>query len=144
MRLYGVAMTEIRGRMLFDGEAKGPFLRLGAPISFWGGVDPESGTIADPRHPDYRAEISGQVLAVPETIGSSSSGAIMLELLRNEKAPAALILGHVDAILLLGFLVGRELSYRTVPVVEVAPETTAAFRNGELVQVTSSGSIRTV
>jgi predicted aconitase with swiveling domain len=137
-------MTEIRGRVVFDGEAEGPFLRLGAPISFWGGVDPELGTIADPRHPDHGAEITGRILAVPGTIGSSSSSAIMLELLRNGRAPAALILGQVDAILVLGIVVGRELSYKTVPVVEVAPEAAAAFRNGELVQVTSTGSVRTV
>lgn len=137
-------MTEIRGRVVFDGEAEGPFLRLGAPISFWGGVDPKLGTIADPRHPDYGAEITGRILAIPETVGSSSSSAIMLELLRNDRAPAALILGQVDAILVLGLVVGRELSYKTVPVVEVASEATAAFRNGELVRVTSSGSVRTV
>jgi predicted aconitase with swiveling domain len=137
-------MTEVRGRVLLDGEAEGPFMRLRAPISFWGGVDPELGTIADPRHPDHGAEISGRILAVPETIGSSSSSAIMLELLRNGRAPAALILGQVDAILVLGIVVGRELSYKTVPVVEVAPQATGAFHDGELVQVTSSGSLRTV
>jgi predicted aconitase with swiveling domain len=137
-------MTEVRGRVLLDGEAEGPFMRLRAPISFWGGVDPELGTIADPRHPDHGAEISGRILAVPETIGSSSSSAIMLELLRNGRAPAALILGQVDAILVLGIVVGRELSYKTVPVVEVVPEATAVFHDGELVRVTSSGSLRTV
>jgi predicted aconitase with swiveling domain len=137
-------MTEIRSRVVFEGEAEGPFLSLGAPISFWGGVDPKSGTIADPRHPDHGAEITGRILAVPETVGSSSSSAIMLELLRNGKAPAALILGQVDAILVLGIVVGRELSYKTVPVVEAAPAATAAFRNGELVRVTSSGSVQTV
>ncbi len=137
-------MTEIQGRVVFDGEAEGPFLRLEAPISFWGGVDPESGTIADPRHPDHGAEITGRILCIPGTIGSSSSSAIMLELLRNGKAPAALILGQLDAILVLGIVVGRELSYRTVPVVEAPPDATAAFRNGELVRVTSSGSVRAV
>lgn len=137
-------MTEVRGRIVFEGEAEGPFLRLAAPISFWGGVDPESGTIADPRHPDHGAEITGRILAIPETVGSSSSSAIMLELLRNGRAPAALILGQVDAILVLGIVVSRELSYNTVPVVELAAEATAGFRNGELVRVTSSGSVRTV
>ncbi|MEJ2152335.1 MAG: DUF126 domain-containing protein, partial [Gemmatimonadota bacterium] len=106
-------------------------------------VDPESGTIADPRHPDHGAEITGRILAIPGTIGSSSSSAIMLELLRNGKAPAA-FLGQLEAILVLGVVVGRELSYRTVPVVEAPPDATAAFRNGELVRVTSSGSVRTV
>ncbi|MEJ2122231.1 MAG: DUF126 domain-containing protein, partial [Alphaproteobacteria bacterium] len=80
-------------RILIPGAAEGPLLRLRAPISFWGGVDPKSGRLADPRHPDHGASVAGTVLAVPETIGSSSSSAVMLELMRGGAAPAALLLG---------------------------------------------------
>lgn len=113
---------ELTGRVAFAGSAEGPLLRLRAPISFWGGVDPETGRIADPRHPDHGAEIAGTVLAIPSTIGSSSSSAVMLELLRNGRAPAAVLLGKVDAILVLGVVVARELGYDTIPVVELPAE----------------------
>jgi uncharacterized protein len=53
-------------------------LALTAPISFWGGVNPKSGEIADPRHPEHGRCISGTVLLVPETVGSSSAAAILL------------------------------------------------------------------
>lgn len=52
-------------------------------------------------------------------IGSSSSSAIMLELLRNDVAPAAIVLGSTDAILVLGILVAEELGYASIPLIEV-------------------------
>ena len=92
----------VTGRVLVAGAGEGPLLRLSAPISFWGGVDPLSGRIADPRHPDHGRSVAGMVLAVPSAVGSSSSSAIMLELLRNGVAPAAVLMGTADAILALG------------------------------------------
>jgi predicted aconitase with swiveling domain len=55
------------------GQAAGEVLKLQKPISFWGGVDPKTGRISDPRHPDYHAEIAGKILVLPGMIGSSSS-----------------------------------------------------------------------
>ena len=107
-------------QVLVAGRADGPLLRLAAPISFWGGVDPDSGAIIDPRHPDCGAPIAGTVLALPSAIGSSSSSAVMLELLRNRHAPAALLMGRIDAILALGVVVGREMGYGEIPVLEIA------------------------
>lgn len=113
------------------GEARGPVLRLEAPISFWGGVDPETGRIRDLRHPQAGADIGGRILVVPETVGSSSSSAIMLELMRIGRAPAGLVLGAVDAILVLGVLVGRALGYPALPVLLVEPARLADLPDGE-------------
>ena len=88
-------------------------LALTAPISFWGGVDPKTGVIVDPRHPDHGAEISGRVLLIPATIGSSSASAILLELVHGGRAPAAIVLHDPDAILLLGLVVAKEMGLRT-------------------------------
>ena len=88
-------------------------LALTAPISFWGGVDPRSGLIADPRHPENGESISGKVLFVPETVGSSSAAAILLELVHGKRAPAAIVLHEPDAILLLGLIVAKEMGFET-------------------------------
>jgi predicted aconitase with swiveling domain len=88
-------------------------LALTAPISFWGGVDPKSGLVADPRHPENGQLVSGKVLLVPETVGSSSAAAILLELVHGNRAPAAIVLHEPDAILLLGLIVAKEMGYET-------------------------------
>lgn len=110
---------ELTGTALHEGSATGRLFVLRKPLSFWGGVDPEKGIVADPRHPQHAEPLSGRVLVMARTIGSSSSSAIMLELLRNGVSPAGIVLGRPDAILMLGILVAGELGYPTVPVVQV-------------------------
>jgi len=131
----------VRGRVLVAGEAEGPFVRLRAPISFWGGVDPATGRVADPRHPDHGLSLAGAVLLVPEAVGSSSSSAIMLELLRGGVAPAAVLMGRADAILALGVVVARELGHPTIPVLEVGVEELASVEEGACLRVNADGRI---
>ena len=125
-------MTAARldGETVVPGRAAGPILRLGAPISFWGGVDPATGRIQNPRHPDHDKSIGGTVLALPGTVGSSSSSAIMLELIHAGCAPAGVLVATVDASLVLGILVAREMGWPTIPVVRLSPEELASLPNG--------------
>ena len=115
---------ELKGTIVHPGPpAEGRLLVLEKPISFWGGVDPLTGAIMDPRHPRHGEQLGGRVLVMERTIGSSSSSAVMLELLRNRVAPAAIVVGRTDAILLLGILVAQELGYGTIPVLQIgAPD----------------------
>ncbi len=119
-------------RVLIDGTAQGPLLRLAEPISFWGGIDPATARLTDPRHPQYGVSIAGTVLALAATRGSSSSSAIMLELLARGIAPAALLLGEPDAILALGVVVGREMGYKTIPVLAIPADEHARLPEGML------------
>ena len=104
----------VQAEVLLPGQsAVAPALALTAPISFWGGVDPKSGLVADPRHPENGQLISGKVLLVPETVGSSSAAAILLELVHSNRAPVAIVLHEPDAILLLGLIVAKEMGLET-------------------------------
>jgi predicted aconitase with swiveling domain len=105
----------MKARPLLPGAAAGPVLRLSAPLSFWGGVDPKTGDIIQVRHPEVGKNIAGTILCLPATIGSSSSSAVLLELIRLGKAPAALIMGAPDAILLIGCLIAREMGWNAPP-----------------------------
>ena len=107
-------MSTLRTEVLVEGRAgEGDALVLTAPISFWGGVDPATGRIADVRHPQHGECISGRVLFLPGTIGSSSASAVLMELIHRGIAPAALVLHEPDAILLLGLIAAREMEWRT-------------------------------
>ncbi len=103
--------------VLVAGDAVGETLVLDEPLSLWGGLDPETGTIIDQRHPQHGANMRGKVLVMPAGKGSSSASSILLEAVRLGTAPAAIVLAEPDAILALGAAVARELYDRTVPVV---------------------------
>lgn len=106
-------------RVLYPGHASGEVLRLTEPLSFWGGVDPETGRIIGVRHPQHGLSVADRVLVMPAAIGSSSSSSVMLELIRRRCAPAAILTTRADAILVVGCIVARELGYAPPPVFEV-------------------------
>lgn len=112
LTLRGGADGDMALETLIPGPAaSGRLLRLTAPISFWGGVDPKTSKIADVRHPQHGTAISGTILLMSGTIGSSSASAVLLELIHRGIAPAAIIMPEPDAILLLGVLVAREMGW---------------------------------
>jgi predicted aconitase with swiveling domain len=127
--------------VLLEGPAvAAPAMALTAPISFWGGVNPKTAEVADPRHPEYGRCIAGTALFVPATVGSSSAAAILLELVHAGIAPAAIVLHEPDAILLLGLIVAKEMGYRT-PISLRLDARHFAGLHGRAVSITDSGRI---
>lgn len=102
-----------------DAEIKATAFALTAPISFWGGVNPQTGLIANVRHPQYGQSVTGKILCLPATIGSSSAAAVLLELTYANLAPAAIILHEPDAILLLGLIVADEMGLTIPPALQL-------------------------
>ena len=119
-------------RTLVAGAAEGRALVLDEPLSFWGGVDPATGDIVDPRHPQHGANVAGRILVMPSGRGSSSSSSVLVEAIRAGTAPAAIVLREADPILALGAIVARELFGTTIPVI-VAAE--VALRTDDLATV---------
>ncbi len=128
----------LNAEVLVDGRAEGDVLKLDAPICFWGGVDPATGKITDPNHPDHGMVVSGKVLAIPRIVGSSSSSQLLLELMYKNKQPAAIILGEADAILGIASLVGREMAFGTIPILQMPFQDLA---NGAHVTIEPGGHI---
>jgi predicted aconitase with swiveling domain len=132
-------VVNLQAEVLLDGPgASAPALALTAPISFWGGVDPKIGVIADPRHPQSGEHIAGKILMVPETIGSSSAAAILLELVHGHRAPAAIVLHEPDAILLLGLIVAKEMGHETPIALRLDRQEYAAL-HGRTIEVSRTG-----
>jgi len=116
-------------RTLVPGTAEGRALVLDEPLSFWGGVDPETGDITDVRHPQHGASVTGRILVMPSGRGSSSSSSVLAESIRGGTAPAAIVLGEADPILALGAIVARELYGKATPVA-VATDPSLSIQTG--------------
>ena len=65
----------------------------------------------------------------------------MLELLREGTAPAAILMGKADAILALGAVVGREIGYDPIPILEIAPDRLERLPDGAHVSVHLDGRV---
>jgi predicted aconitase with swiveling domain len=120
--------------LLLPGRAEGAVLKVPA-LSLWGGVDPFSGRLIDPALPHCGESVAGKVLMIAEPVGSSSSSAVLLELLQTGNAPAAIVLGRADAIVALGILVAREMGWATIPLAVMPPNEQDKIADGATVRV---------
>jgi uncharacterized protein len=125
----------VSARVLVSGTARGEAVVLEQPLSFWGGVDPETGTVIDRRHPQLGARLAGRVVVMAHGRGSSSSSTVLAEAIRLATAPAAMLLLEADPILALGAKVAHELYGRSLPIVVLAPHDYGAIHPGDTVTV---------
>ena len=107
----------VSGRLIAPGTARAPALVLDEPLSLWGGLDPATGQVSEPRHPQHGAVLTGRIVVMPAARGSSSSASVLAEAVRAGTAPAGIVLGEPDLILAIGAAVAEELYGIQVPIV---------------------------
>lgn len=127
--------TFLTGRSLVQGAAQGALLFADVGLSFWGGVDSATGEVIDRHHPLSGEYLAGCVLAIPSGRGSCTGSSVLMELISNGHAPAALVLAEPDEILTLGVLVAQTIFERSLPVLCIGREAFAALRGGAFARV---------
>lgn len=125
----------LKGCRVVSGLARGEALVSAEPISFWGGVDPASGRINDPRHELCGRSVAGRVLAFPIGKGSSTGSLMILELARIERAPAAIINVRSEPILATGPIVSRHFYGREIPMVTLSAVEFERLQTGQALTV---------
>ena len=121
---------EIAATCILPGTGRGRLLSTRQPISFWGCVDPASGNISDKRHDLFGESISGRVLAFPFGKGSSTGSLMILELLRLNLAPAAIVNIRTEPLLATGPVVGKHFYGKTFPIVNIAESNFHLLKTG--------------
>ncbi|WP_411387416.1 aconitase X [Pseudomonas sp. MPB03] len=127
--------VRVKGRSLVEGAAQGALLFAEVGLSFWGGVDPASGEVIDRHHPLSGERLAGRVLAIPSGRGSCTGSSVLMELISNGHAPAALVLAEADEILTLGVLVAQVIFQRSLPVLCVGHEAFNGLRGQGFVRL---------
>ena len=114
---------------------------LAAPLSFWGGIDVETGNIIDHSHPDRGENVTGKILVMPGGRGSSSASAVLAETIRRGTAPSAVVLSVPDPILTVGAIVAQSLYGLHCPIVVCSIE---GFATGDKLRVDATDTLATV
>lgn len=112
----------VEGTAHVKGKACGTLIASDLELSFWGGVNPQTGEIIDRHHDLSGYHLQDTVLAIPSGRGSCSGSGVMLELLLNKKGPRAILFERQEDILTLGVLVSEEIFGKTIPVVVLKPK----------------------
>ncbi len=95
----------MKGRIIFRGRTEGEALVSDEGISFYGGVDPETGEVTEKGHPLERKSMKGKVLVFPQGKGSTVGSYTIYRLEKNGSAPAAIINRECETVVAVGAII---------------------------------------
>ena len=79
----------MKGRKIFQGSVEREVLKSEEPISFYGGVDPDTGVVAEKGHPLEGKSVKDKILVFPTGKGSTVGSYTLYRLKKNGVAPKA-------------------------------------------------------
>lgn len=124
----------LKGRAIVGGKSEGIALASDRPLSFLGGVDPETGIVRDPDSPLAGESLAGRVLVLPYAKGSTVGSYVLYGLRTRDKAPAAILVARAETILAVGAVISN------VPLLDGIP--VEVLRTGDEVSVDAdAGSV---
>ncbi len=95
-------LSELQGRSIHPGEAEGEALVSRMGISFFGGVDPETGIVVESGHDLEGQTVAGKVLVFPTGKGSTVGSYTLFRLAKAGKAPIAILNTECEPIVAVG------------------------------------------
>jgi uncharacterized protein len=127
----------LRGRKICGGNTEGEVLTSKMGISFFGGVDPESGIVMEKGHSLEGSSIAGKVLVFPTGKGSTVGSYTLYRLKTAGKAPLAILNAEAETITAVGCIIAE------IPCVDLLP--IERLKNGMTVRVNGeNGTVEVV
>jgi cis-L-3-hydroxyproline dehydratase len=108
-------------QLIVPADAEGAIVSYAEGLSFWGGVDTDSGVIIDAYHAGHGQPLAGKIVMMPTSRGSCSGSGALLELALNGHAPAALVFREEEDVLTLGALIATRMFDRPIAVLRLSP-----------------------
>ena len=97
----------LSGRSIFPGIVKGQALVSRMGISFYGGVDPETGIITEAGHDLQGQSMAGKILVIPSGKGSTVGSYTLYRLKKNGHAPLAVVNAECETITAVGCIIAE-------------------------------------
>lgn len=96
---------KLKGRKIVGGKAEGEVVVSEKPLSFLGGVDPETGIVTDAESDIRGQSVAGKILVFPRGKGSTVGSYVIYALKKSGKAPKAIIVGEAETIVATGAII---------------------------------------
>jgi len=97
----------LKGRSIVSGHVKGLALVSMMPISFLGGVDPNSGIIIEKGHDLQGKNVAKKILCFPNGHGSTVGSYVLYSLTKKGNGPKAIINQSADPVIVVGAIIAN-------------------------------------
>jgi uncharacterized protein len=100
-------MEQLKGRIIYRGKAEGEALTTIQPISFYGGVDPNTGVVIEKGHELQGVSVKEKILVFPQGKGSTVGSYTLYRLKKNGVAPAGMVNRECETIVAVGAIISE-------------------------------------
>ena len=100
-------MEQLKGRLIYKGKAEGEALVTSQPISFYGGVDPNTGVVIEKGHELQGQSVKGKILVFPTGKGSTVGSYTLYRMKKNGTAPAGMINRECETVVAVGAIISE-------------------------------------
>ena len=121
---------ELKGRIISKGVTEGEALTTAMPISFYGGVDPETSEIIEKGHELRGKQIKGKVLVFPNGKGSTVGSYTIYRLKKGGVAPAGIINRDCETVVAVGTIISEIPCVDEIDISEIETGDTVRIENG--------------
>ncbi len=109
----------LKGRTIVSGCCRGTALVAEKPISFLGGIDPNTGKIIEKNHDLEGKKLKGYVLCFPHGHGSTVGSYILYALAKKNLAPKAIVNQIVDPVVAVGAIIAEILMIDQIDIKQI-------------------------
>ncbi len=104
-RSCGERQMELKGRIISKGVAQGEALATTEPISFYGGVDPQTSEIIEKGHELQGKKVKEKILVFPNGKGSTVGSYTLYRMKKNGTAPAGIVNKECETVVAVGTII---------------------------------------
>ncbi len=123
-------MEQLKGRLIYKGKAEGEALVTTQPISFYGGVDPNTGVIIEKGHELQGQSVKGKILVFPTGKGSTVGSYTLYRMKKSGTAPAGMINKECETIIAVGAIISEIPCVDKVDISKIKTGAKVAVENG--------------
>ena len=98
---------KLKGRRIYKGVAEGEAIVTKDGISFYWGVDPDTGKVVEVGHELEGQSVTGKILVFPTGKGSTVGSYTLYRMKKNNTAPAAIVNRQIDTIIAVGCIISE-------------------------------------
>jgi predicted aconitase with swiveling domain len=120
---------ELKGRIISKGSGEGEALATSQPISFYGGVDPNTGEVIEKGHELQGKSVKGKILVFPTGKGSTVGSYTLYRMKKNGMAPAGIINKECETVVAVGAIISE------IPCIDKID--VSKIKTGDLVRIES-------
>lgn len=141
-------MPQLKGRTIVSGEIKATAIVSSQPINFLASFaktlifKKKKGVVEDKHHPLHGKDIKGKILVVPQSIGSTTGGLVLMGIILAGVAPAAIVCEQADSLMASGAIMAEVWYGVRMPLIDsIRWQDLARIEDGEVISITANGTV---